>query len=214
MIVNMTIIVNRTITVNRTKNVNITIFVNRTIIVNRTIVVNRTIIVNRTMTVNRTIIVNRTSIVNRTLIVDRTIIVNRTITVNRTIVVNRTLNPSQVQKHIGLKMYNTLALPTSLYGFETRAIREQDKSRITSAEMKFMGRMAQYTWQDYKTNDDILSELKIKRAEKEIQNYGNYMDTTFSANGQRQTDRLPHLIMKCQPCGKRSQEQRLKRLLE
>ena len=39
--------------------------------------------------------------------------------------------------------------------------------------MKFMGRMAQYTWQDYKTNDDILPELKIERAVKEIQNYRN-----------------------------------------
>jgi len=36
-----------------------------------------------------------------------------------------------------------------------------------------MGRMAQYTWQDYKTNDDILPELKIERAVKEIQNYRN-----------------------------------------
>jgi hypothetical protein len=28
--------------------------------------------------------------------------------------------------------------------------------------MKFMRRTAKYTWQDYKTNEDILSELKIK----------------------------------------------------
>jgi len=35
-----------------------------------------------------------------------------------------------------------------------------DKSRITSAEMKFMWRRAKYTWQDYKNNEDILSELK------------------------------------------------------
>jgi hypothetical protein len=76
-------------------------------------------------------------------------------------IVNRTLNPSQVQRHIGLKIYNALALPTLLYRFETRAIREQDKSRITSAEMKFMGRMAQYTWQDYRTNDDIYRNLKL-----------------------------------------------------
>ena len=38
------------------------------------------------------------------------------------------------------------------------------------------------------------------------------MDTTCSANEQRQTDRLPHLIVKYQPCGKRSQGQPLKRL--
>jgi len=54
-----------------------------------------------------------------------------------------------------------LALPTLLYGCETRAIREHGKSRITSAEMKFMT-TAKYTWQDYESNEDILAELKIK----------------------------------------------------
>jgi hypothetical protein len=41
----------------------------------------------------------------------------------------------------------------------TWAIREHDKSRM-SAEIKFM-RMAKYMWKDYKTNVDILSELKM-----------------------------------------------------
>jgi hypothetical protein len=44
-------------------------------------------------------------------------------------------------------MYNTLALSALLCGCETWVIREQDKSRM-SAEMKFMRRMAKYTWQD------------------------------------------------------------------
>jgi hypothetical protein len=46
-------------------------------------------------------------------------------------------------------------LPALLYGSETWTIREEDKYRI-SAEMIFMRRMAKYTWQDYKTNEDIL----------------------------------------------------------
>jgi len=54
-----------------------------------------------------------------------------------------------------------LALPTFLCGCKTWAIIEKDKSRITSAEMEFMGRTAKYTWQDYKTNKDSLSEFKI-----------------------------------------------------
>jgi hypothetical protein len=45
-------------------------------------------------------------------------------------------------------------------------MREQDKYRITTAEMKFVGRRAKYTWQDYRTNGDILSELKIKKKQK------------------------------------------------
>jgi len=63
-------------------------------------------------------------------------------------IINRTLRPSQIQKHSRLKICNTLALPTLLYNSETWAIREQDKSRIMSAEMKFVRRTAKYTWQD------------------------------------------------------------------
>jgi len=51
-------------------------------------------------------------------------------------------------------------------------MKEQDKSRI-SKEMIFIWRMAKYTWQDYKTNEHILSELKINPVVKKIQNYSN-----------------------------------------
>jgi hypothetical protein len=53
-----------------------------------------------------------------------------------------------------------VAIPTILYECETWAIREQEKCRKTSAEIKFMMRAAKCRWQDYKTNDGILSELK------------------------------------------------------
>jgi hypothetical protein len=39
-------------------------------------------------------------------------------------------------------------------------------------EMEFM-RTAKYTWQDYKTNKDISSELKINIVVKKIKNYRN-----------------------------------------
>jgi len=39
-----------------------------------------------------------------------------------------------------------------------------------SAEMKVTRRMGKYPWQDYKTNEDILSELKTNPAVKKIQN--------------------------------------------
>jgi len=87
-------------------------------------------------------------------------------------IINRTLKPSQDQKHTRLKINNILALPTLLYGCDTWAIREHNKSRITSAEIKFM-RMAKYMWKDYKTNVDILSELKMNLVFKKIQNYRN-----------------------------------------
>jgi hypothetical protein len=39
--------------------------------------------------------------------------------------------------------------------------------------MKIMRITAKYTWQDYKTNEDILSELRINPDVKKIKNYRN-----------------------------------------
>jgi len=54
-----------------------------------------------------------------------------------------------------------LLLPIFLHGWETWANRNQDKYRITSAEMKLIRKRAKYKWQDYKINEDIVSQLKI-----------------------------------------------------
>jgi len=69
-----------------------------------------------------------------------------------------------------MKIYNAYGITYFKYGCETWAIREQDKSRIMSAEMKFVRRTAQSTWQDYKNNEGVLSELKINSVVKKIQN--------------------------------------------
>ena len=82
---------------------------------------------------------------------------------------NRTLKPCQVQKHMKLETCNTLALPTLLHRCKTWAIREQYKSRIMLVEMKFIRTVAKYTWQDYKTNEDISSEFKVYPFVKKIQ---------------------------------------------
>jgi len=47
-----------------------------------------------------------------------------------------------------------------LYGNETWTIKASDARRITAAEMKYM-RTVGYTWTDYKTNAQIVKELKI-----------------------------------------------------
>jgi len=87
-------------------------------------------------------------------------------------IINRTLKLSQVQKHTKLQIYNTLALPTILYRSETWKIREEDNTML-SAEIKFMTITVKYTWQDNKTNENILSKLKIHPVAKKIQNYRN-----------------------------------------
>jgi len=48
-----------------------------------------------------------------------------------------------------------------LYGSETWTIKTSDARRITAAEMKYMRRIAGYTWTDYKTKAQIAKELKI-----------------------------------------------------
>jgi hypothetical protein len=74
-----------------------------------------------------------------------------------------------------------------------RNVGQQDISWITSAEMKFMRRAAKYTWQDFKTNEDILSELIINPIVKKIQNFRNKW---IQHVRRMDRDRLPHLAMK------------------
>ena len=84
-------------------------------------------------------------------------------------IMNRTLKPSQVWKHTGLVIHNSLALPTLLYTCKTWAIREQNKSRIMSVEMKFISTMTKYTWLLGKTSADMSSEFKVHPFVKKIQ---------------------------------------------
>ena len=63
------------------------------------------------------------------------------------------------------------------------------------------------TWQDYKTNEGILSELKINPVVQKIQNYRNKL---IQHVRRIERDRLPHLIMKYQPCGNETKDDPLK----
>jgi hypothetical protein len=47
------------------------------------------------------------------------------------------------------------------YGSENWTIKARDARRITAAEMKYMKRIAGYTWTDNKTNTEIAKELNI-----------------------------------------------------
>jgi len=60
-----------------------------------------------------------------------------------------------------LKIYNTLVLPTFLYGSENWNLRPLQRRRIEAAEMKLLRPLAGYTLYDHKTNDYIRRELRI-----------------------------------------------------
>jgi len=49
-------------------------------------------------------------------------------------IINWVLKPLEVQKQTRLRIHNTSAIPTPLYGSKTWTLKEQDKSRITAAD--------------------------------------------------------------------------------
>ena len=60
-----------------------------------------------------------------------------------------------------LKIYNTLVLPTFLYGSENWILTVLQRRRIEAAEMKLLRPLAGYTLYDHKTNDYKRRELRI-----------------------------------------------------
>jgi hypothetical protein len=64
-----------------------------------------------------------------------------------------------------------LALPVLLYGSETWTVKSEDKSELTTAEMRFMRKTAKYTWKDHKTNEEIINELKVTSVLDKITSY-------------------------------------------
>jgi hypothetical protein len=78
------------------------------------------------------------------------------------VIINAVLKPTLIQKHTRIRLYKTLAQPVLFYGSEAWIIRKgDDGNRLTACEMKFM-RTASYTKWDHKSNEDILTELKIE----------------------------------------------------
>jgi hypothetical protein len=84
-----------------------------------------------------------------------------------TYIINNAFRPKKTR----IKLYNTLALPTLLYGSENWAIKARDARRITAAGMKYMRRTAGFTWTDRKPNTEIAKELNITQVLDKIQYY-------------------------------------------
>jgi hypothetical protein len=70
-----------------------------------------------------------------------------------------------------LKIYNTLVLPTFLYGSENWTLIALKRRRIEAAEMKLLRPLAGYTLYDHKTNDYIRRELRITGILDKIDEY-------------------------------------------
>ena len=77
-----------------------------------------------------------------------------------------------------LKIYNTLVLPTFLYGSENWTLTASQRRRIEAAEMKLSRPLAGYTLCDHKTNISARRELQTECILDKIDEYGrNWLST-------------------------------------
>jgi hypothetical protein len=93
---------------------------------------------------------------------------------------------------------------------ETWTIKARDARRITAAEVKYMRRSAGYTWTDYKTNSQIAKELEATSVLDKLLEY----ERNWIQHVNRMTrDRLPRIMKRYSPTGRRNRGRPLKRLL-
>ena len=76
-----------------------------------------------------------------------------------------------MRTEIIFKIYNTLVLPTFLYGSENWTLTTLQRRRIEAAEMKLLRPLAGYTLYDHETNDYIRRELRITGILDKINEY-------------------------------------------
>ena len=113
--------------------------------------------------------------------------------------------------YINLHQIQTLTLPVLLHGSETWTIKASDTRRITAAEIKYMRRTAGYTWTDYKTNAQIVKELKITPILDKLMEYKrNWIQHVYRMS----RNRLPRVMKHYSPTGRRNHGRPLRRLLD
>jgi hypothetical protein len=106
-------------------------------------------------------------------------------------------------KRTRIKLYNTLALPTLLYGSENWTIKARDATRMTAAEMKYMSTV-RYTWSDHRINT-VCKGIKYNPIFGQNTGLQYKMDILQHIN-RMPRNRLRRLIKKLQP--KRQKEPR------
>jgi hypothetical protein len=110
-------------------------------------------------------------------------------------IINQIFKPSLVSRRTRICIYKTLARPVLSYGSEAWTIRRIDEKRLISSEMSFLSRTTGYTRWDHKRNEDVLTELKISQMTVFMYQYRK--------NWKEHVDRIPKMILKYQPKGKR-----------
>jgi hypothetical protein len=89
------------------------------------------------------------------------------VTIKRTIL-------RKVRMETILKTYNTLVMPTFLYGSEKWTLTALQRRRIEATEMKLLRPLAGYTLYDHKTNVSVRRELQTECILDKIDRYRRY----------------------------------------
>jgi len=87
----------------------------------------------------------------------------------------------------------------------------RDARRITVAQMKYIRRTTGYTWTDYKTNAQIVKELKITPI---LDKLLEYKRSWIQCVNRIPRNRLPRVMKHYCPTGRRNHGRPLKRLLD
>ena len=79
--------------------------------------------------------------------------------------INKTIiNKKEIEPKTKLQIYQSIYLPTLLYGCETWARTTKVDSQVTAAEMKYLRRVANKTRWDRERNSKIREDLKVQEA--------------------------------------------------
>ena len=82
------------------------------------------------------------------------------------------LKAVKVQNHTRMKAYKVLERPLLNYGNEAWTFRKAGRTASYIPEMKFLRKRAGYSLLDYKINELIIKEPKIKPTAEYLQRYG------------------------------------------
>ena len=84
-----------------------------------------------------------------------------------------------------MKLMKCLVLTIMTYGADGRTLRKRDQKKKDSAEMWFYGRLLRVVCKEKRTDENILTELKVKRPLLDIIKKAKLSssDTSVDANG-------------------------------
>jgi hypothetical protein len=77
----------------------------------------------------------------------------------------------QMRKDLQIRLHNVIAKPVLLYGSECWTLRQKDRNRINSSQMKFIRSLTGVTLRDRIKSEDLRNRWRVHEMVQEVQNY-------------------------------------------